>query len=103
MNKTLLLIIAVGILSGCVSRQEVEGNLWLSDRIPQSLCDKNPQLKSLGVYRVVKCTNRKVVGCENGEPDYEEVISYCAKRIEQFINAERVYVEKWLKALGRPK
>jgi hypothetical protein len=90
-------------LSACVSQQEVRGNLWQHDKVPAEVCEKAPELKVLGIYRVVKCPNVQVHGCENGEESYEEVISFCASRIEDFLSADKVYVEDWLKKATRPK
>jgi hypothetical protein len=104
MINNLIKISCILMLSSCVSRQEVLGQLWLFDKLPDSVCREMPELKSLGVYRVVSCKqfpNPKE--CSNGEKDYEAVISYCSKRIIEFKAAEDKYIEQWLKKLGSPK
>lgn len=39
------------VLSGCVSRDEVEATVWLHNRVPSELCEQHPSLKSYGIYR----------------------------------------------------
>jgi len=92
------------MLASCVSRQEVEGQLWQFDQLPASVCQNVPELKSLGIYRVVSCKQfPNPDRCSNGETEYEAVFSYCSRRIIEFKAAENKYIESWLKKLGRPK
>jgi len=92
------------LLSACVTRQEIEGQLWSFDQIPQEICLAYPQLQREGVYRVVSCKefyNERQ--CSGGQKDYELAIPYCSSRIKRMRAAEDVYVQQWLNKLGRPK
>ncbi len=91
-------------LASCVSRKEVEGQLWLFDKIPDSICKNVEELKYLGVYRVVSCKDfPNPDRCSNGEKEYELAIPYCSNRILKMKAAENHVIEAWLKKLGRPK
>jgi hypothetical protein len=78
------------LLSACVSQQEVRGKLYQLDRIPADLCEKFPELKEFGAYRVISETE-------------EELLPFCSERIKQFLAADRVYVEAWLKQIRKPR
>ena len=91
------------ILIGCVSRQEVEGNIWSMDRIPKSICDQNPSLYKYGSFRVISCKGSSVPECKNGEESYDEVVSYCSARGGKMKSADGAVVDKWLNKLGKPK
>lgn len=77
------------LLCACVTQQEVRGQLYLNDGLPKELCDAHPELKEYGVYRVVE--------------DHEEMLPYCSNRIKEFLSADRVYVEEWLRRATRPR
>jgi len=91
------------LLTSCVSRQEVEGNIWNMDRIPESLCKQYPFLRQYGAFRVISCKGSKVAECDGGVDSYDEVIPYCSNRASLMKAADGVVVEKWLKKLGSPK
>lgn len=92
------------LLSACVSRQDVEGQLFFMDKIPSQICVDNPQLKRLGVTRKVSCKDfYNADECSNGELTYIVGVSYCSDRIQRFKAAEDHVIEAWLKKLGRPK
>jgi len=97
------LVSIVLFLSGCVSEQAVRGNLYMHDGLPYNFCAQFPEVKNYGIYRVVKCTDTAVVGCEQGQADYEEVIPYCSPRVKNFLSADKVHVEEWLRNLRKPK
>ena len=77
------------LLVACVSEQSVRGKLYLNDGLPKELCDKYPELKEFGAYRIVSDTE-------------EELLPYCSERIKNFLSADKVYVEEWLKQATRP-
>jgi len=104
MINNLIKISCILMLASCVSRQDVEGQLWLFDKLPESACREMPELRQLGVYRVINCKEfPNADRCANGEQDYEVVIPFCSTRIKEFKAAENKYIEQWLKKLGRPK
>ena len=96
-------LLSLLFLCACVSEQQVRGNLYQNDGLDAEFCAAHTEVQMKGIYRVVKCPDTTVHGCENGEPTYEEVLSYCSPRIIEFLSADRVYVEDWLKQATRPK
>ncbi len=104
--KHLSLSLLLLLLTSCVSRQEVEGNIWNMDRIPESLCKQYPFLRQYGAFRVISCKGvdvSKVPECDGGVESYDEVVSICTARFEKMKAADGIVVEKWLKKLGSPK
>ncbi len=102
--RTILSLLSILILGSCVSRQDVEGNIWQMDRLPAALCSQYPFLKQYGAFRVVSCKGQESrAECQGNVPSYEEVISICTNRFSNMLAADRVQVEEWLKALGRPR
>lgn len=94
------------LLTSCVSRQEVEGNIWNMDRLPESICKQYPFLRQYGAFRVISCKGvdiSKVPECDGGVDSYDEVIPYCSNRGGQMKAADGKVVEAWLKKLGKPK
>jgi hypothetical protein len=57
------------LLLGCPSRKEVEAEVWLQSGIPAEICEREPELKKVGIYR--KLSNGKF-----------EVLSYCTLTVE---------------------
>jgi hypothetical protein len=98
MVKLFIILLA---LTACVTRPQVEAELYQNDGIPAAVCDQNPILKGYGVYRVVPCPNLQVHGCENGETGYQEVIPYCSQRIKTMLSADQVRVVEWLNQLTK--
>lgn len=83
-------IIFLLLFTACVSEKEIRGQLYINEGIPKELCDKYPEIKEFGVYRVISETE-------------EELLPYCSNRIKKFLSADRVYVEEWLKQATRPQ
>lgn len=100
--KIIFSLLSVLFLSNCVTRSQVEGELFFLDQLPSSACAQNPELRTIGIYRVLKCPNQTVAGCEQGEESYIEGISYCSVRMKEFLSASKVNVESWLKQLSKP-
>jgi hypothetical protein len=101
MKRILLLL----LFTGCVSRQEVEGNIWNMDRIPESLCKQYPFLRQYGAFREISCKGldiKKYPECE-GADSFDETIPYCSNRGGMMKAADGKVVEAWLKKLGKPK
>lgn len=97
-------ILLLLFFAGCVTRKQVEGQLWFHDQLPSSLCKQYPFLGQYGISRVLSCKEFPDKDrCSEGEEDYEIVLPYCSKRITEFNAAEIKYVKEWLKALGKPK
>lgn len=97
-------ILPLLLLTACVTRQQVEGNLWNMDRLPENVCKQYPFLQQYGAFRVVSCKGQESLPeCQGGVPSYEEVISVCTDRFSRMLSADGVVVEKWLRQLGRPR
>lgn len=52
------------LLTSCLSRQDVEAEIWLNSGLPPDICAQNPDLSKFGIYR--KLDTGKI-----------EFISYC--------------------------
>lgn len=99
MKRTIILLT---ILSACVSRQEVEMDIWINEQIPAAFC--TPELQRYGIYRVVLCKNKpEATNCQNGEESYEEFIPYCSPTVGEYLSMHREDAEKWLEKLTRPR
>jgi len=104
MRTILIKISCILMLSSCVTRKQVEGQLWFHDQLPSNICTQYPFLGQYGISRVLSCKEfPNKDRCSDGELDYEIVLPYCSKRITEFNAAEIKYVKEWLKALGKPK
>jgi hypothetical protein len=92
------------MLSGCVSRSEVEMDIFIAERVPESVCNQAPQLWDYGIYRVVLCKNRPdSQHCQNGEESFEEFIPYCDKALDEYLAMHREDANRWLEKLTRPR
>jgi hypothetical protein len=89
------------LLGACTLTKEqaakIQGELWQLDKLPPHICNV-ANIKQYGVYRVQKCPNKTIVGCEGGQKEYEEFISYCANRIDRMSAADDVRIAEWLRA-----
>jgi hypothetical protein len=102
--KLFTTVFTLFVLTACISRQEVQGNIWNMDRLPQSLCNQYPFLKQYGAFRVISCKGlESKPECQGGVDSFDEVVPFCSNRFENMLGADRVVVEAWLKKLGRPK
>lgn len=89
-------------LAGCVSKQEIEANLYQIDRIPAELC--TTEIQKYGIFRVVDCTPQsEVPECKNGAKNYQEYIPFCSERMNEFLAADKIKVAEWLRQITRPR
>lgn len=103
MRESALLLLLLS-LSSCVTRQEVQADIWIVERVPESICNQVPELWNYGINRVVLCKNRPTSQfCQHGEPSFEEFIPYCDKAVSEYLAMHHLDTEKWLNQLTRPK
>lgn len=115
-RKTLLLVfISFLLVSSCVSRTEVEADTWLTERLPEELCERVPEIKQYGIFRVIECKRldqkdpedfeRWKRNCEGQSPEhtYEEFIPYCSKTAGEHVTMHREDFNKWMEKLTKPK
>jgi len=102
-SKLMLFILFLG---ACTLTKEqarrIQGELWQMDKLPSHICNV-ANVRQYGLYRVVKCPDKTIVGCKNGEKEYEEFISYCAGRIDKMLAADEVRVSEWLREAVRSR
>ena len=84
------LVVCLALMSGlsaCVTRtevqKEIDANVFLFDKLPKAYCGEKSPLWDIGIYRKLN----------NGN---EEVVSYCAKEIEQYLGFHNRDVQKML-------
>lgn len=115
-RKLPLVFLALLSLSSCVSREEVEADIWKNESIPAEICEREPELKKLGIFRVVECRNvpdhPRCQPCPTdpvdpncqGTPDsFEEFISYCHWVMDSYLSMHEDDALKWLEKLTKPK
>lgn len=67
---------SMGVLSSCATRKKIDGiELYLIDKIDIRVCEREPSLKKLGIFRKVN-------------DDKEIFISFCKPEIENFISVD---------------
>lgn len=98
------LLIAFLLVSGCVTRQQIEADVYQNDGIPASVCAKYPEIRNYGMYRVVACTSKpQSKQCQHGEKAFEELRPYCGASSRNYLSMLNSDVEKWLNELNKPK
>ena len=102
-NMILVLLISVFAVS-CTTREEVEADIWLNDKLPARICGPEGELWNYGVYRKVECKYKpEHKYCQNGEKYFQEFIPYCSNRMKSFLSMDKVDANRWLEKLTRPK
>lgn len=89
-----LLLLTLLPLTSCLSRKEVQAELWEQSGIPVELCDKMPELNQYGIYRkldsgkVEFLSYCKTVQDENGKmiPAVQNYLSVSTKKFNEFLN-----------------
>lgn len=78
------LLMTLTILSGCISKQEINAALFVHEQIPEAICAQNPELNKVGVYRIFKCNEAYVEAgiCKPGQVNVRERMSYCKPAIK---------------------
>lgn len=73
--RTVGLILVGLVVSGCISRSEIQATVWLNNApIPPALCDQSPELKNYGFYR--RLNTGKI-----------EFVSFCSPLANRWISA----------------
>lgn len=98
------LFLSLVILGACVTRQEVQGDIFKNDGIPASICSKYPEVKKYGIYRVVLCSSKpSSPQCQHGEVKFEEFRPYCSSSIKEYLGVWIPDAERWLGDITVPK
>jgi hypothetical protein len=95
-------LIVLILLSSCISRRDIDAVLWSHDRVPSSVCAREPKLEDLGIARKVNCTEELVeIGiCRPGQITKTEFISVCQPEIKNYLSIEKKELEALLKKAG---
>lgn len=74
------------LLLGCVTPIKKTNLLvWKFDTIEEDICASSPDLKYLGIKRVLTCTPDMESVCKPNMADYEEFIPYCSPEIQSML------------------
>lgn len=91
-------------LMGCVTREQVQADIYLNSGIPADLCAKYPELKRFGMYRIVTCSSKPdSTACQHGEKTFRQTRPYCAGSTPEYLSMWQQDVEKYLGELNKPK
>jgi len=89
-------------LSACVTRQDVEMDIWVAEQIPTEHC--TGEVWKRGIFRVVSCKNKPDHPlCVGGRESYEEFIPYCHPAMNEYLSMHREDANKWLEKLTKPR
>lgn len=50
---TLALLFCLGSLPACIKRSQVEAEIWSQTGLPKELCERVPELRQYGLFRVL--------------------------------------------------
>jgi len=88
------------LLGSCVSRREIDAIIWAHEKIPNRLCNNEPELKQLGVVRTVDCKFLPPGTCAPDQKTKVEFISYCDPQIREHLSANKEDVRRLLEQAG---
>jgi len=100
-----LLFFSMALFS-CVTRVDVEADVWQTERIPQSLCDQVREINDFGIFRVVKCAlvpKHPRCAVENPPVEFEEFIPYCSPTADKHVSMHEDDFNKWMDILTKPR
>lgn len=70
----ILALLSVTILQGCLSRKEVNAELWMESGLPADLCTRFPELMEFGHFRKLNSGKYEVVPyCDPNARDYSAI------------------------------
>lgn len=97
----ILSFLALTSLEGCVTRQEIDAVLFVNEVIPAPICEREPALKKLGIFRIFDCTQNLADNgvCSIGEK-VRERISYCKPGIGHYQSIKDEDLVKVLQKAG---
>lgn len=80
---------------------QVKGDIWLHEKLPDVICNREPELKRIGVYRVITCTAtaRDRGLCKKDDKTYEEFVSYCNVAVEKHLAMHQKQFDQWIEKL----
>lgn len=76
--------------------------MFKHERIPEDICDREPQLRKLGIIRIFNCTPALVEQqiCQPNQEKVRERIAYCKPQIERYFGIRDDDLERILKKAG---
>lgn len=102
---SVLLVVAL-LLSGCALTEkelmaQVKADIWLHEALPAEVCEREPILQKIGLYRVITCTDaaRKKGLCAKGQKTYDERVSYCDLNVEKQFSMHQKQFNAWIEKL----
>jgi len=78
------------VLCSCVTRREIEAAMWNMDKVPKRVCDAEPELYKMGIYR----------NLDNGK---QQFVSYCSQTMFDHLAASKADIERLVKKAGTGK
>lgn len=90
------------LLSGCISRKQIDAVIFKHEKIPANVCAQSPELKKIGVFRIFNCNADLVQAgiCAPGQVRVRERISYCTQSIERYFSIRNDDLERILREAG---
>ena len=91
MKNTLVSHLVLGLLfllsQGCVTRARINSNLWFGIAIPENICEREPEVKSYGIYRKLN----------DGSFEF---VSICSDEYQNFFSIHKDDFERLLNEAG---
>lgn len=91
-------------IMGCVTREQVQADIYLNSGIPADVCARYPEIKKYGMYRIVACSAKPdSTACQHGEQKFKQTRPYCSDSIREYSSMWDQDIEKWLGKATQPK
>lgn len=76
----------------CAHQVSFNADIWQHEQLPQEVCDRAPELKLRGVFRVVTREGKR----------YLQRIPYCHPAIKKYLGVHRSELVPFLRDVTRP-
>lgn len=91
MRWDLIIFTAIAFLGlcipACVTRQEVQADLYLNSGIPAAVCAQYPAIQRYGMYRLVACSSKPTSAyCQHGEKQFRQTRPYCSPSATSYLS-----------------
>lgn len=85
-----------------MTRKEIDAVMFKHESIPSRICDSNPELKKIGIFRIFDCTPDLVQAgiCQAGQAKVRERISYCKEGVQKYFGVKDSDLERILREAG---
>ena len=96
------LILSLLFLASCVTKQEIDAALFVHQQIPEEICEREPALKKIGIFRVVDCNDmlRQIGVCKPDQLTVREKLSYCKYEVIRYFAIKDSELAEILKKVG---